>query len=111
MDEWETFNETSLPKKGKFYNNQSMEDITDADYMHVKRVCKDLKIKNLGKYHDLYLKSDPLLLFNVFDNFRKMCLEIYQLNPVKFLSTGLAWEAALKKTEVKSELFLILICY
>ena len=89
-----------------------MEDIADADYMHAKRVFKDLEIKHLGKDHDLYLKSDPLLLFHVFDNFRKMCLEIYQLNPVKFLSTtGLAWEAALKKTEVKLELFLILTCY
>ena len=89
-----------------------MEDIADADYMHAKRVCKDLEIKHLGKDHDLYLKSDPLLLFHVFDNFRKMCLEIYQLNPVKFLSTtGLAWEATLKKTEVKLELFLILTCY
>ena len=50
-----------------------MEDITDADYMNAKRVCKDFEIKNLGKYHDFYLKSDTLLLADVFKNFRNMC--------------------------------------
>ena len=50
-----------------------MEDITDTDYMHAKRVCKDFEIKNLGKYNDLYLKIDTLLLADVFENSRKMC--------------------------------------
>ena len=73
--------------------------------MYAKRVCKDFEIKNLGEYHDLYLKSDTLLLADVFENFRKMCLKLYHLDPVKFLSApGLAWQAALKKTEVKLEL-------
>ena len=82
-----------------------MDDITDADYMHAKRVCKDFEIKNLGKYHGLYHESDILLLVHVFENFRKMCVKIYHLDPVKFLSaTGLAWQAVLKKTEVKLEL-------
>ena len=94
-----------MPEKEEFYSNLNMEDITDADYMHAKRVCKDFEIKNLGEYHDLYLKSDTLLLADVFENFRKMCLKIYHLDPVKFLSApGLAWQAALKKTEVKLEL-------
>ena len=75
-----------------------MEDNTDADNMHAKRVYKDFKIKNLGEYHDLYLKSDTLLLADVFENFRIMCLKIYHLDPAKFLSApGLAWQAALKK--------------
>ena len=79
-----------------------MEDITDADYVHGKRVCKDFEIKNVGEYHDFYLKSDTLLLADVFENFRKMCLKIYHLDLVKFISaTGLAWQAALKKTELK----------
>ena len=56
-----------------------MEEITDRDYMHLKRVCKDFEVKHLGKYHDLYLKSDTLLLADVFENFRKMCLRIYRL--------------------------------
>ena len=76
-----------------------MKEITDADYMHGKRVCKDFEIKNLGEYHD------TLLLDDVFENFRKMCLKIYQLDPAKFLSApGLAWQVALKKTEVKLKL-------
>ena len=82
-----------------------MEDITDADYMHVKRVCKGFEIKHLAEYHDLHLKSDTLLLTDVLENFRKICLKIYHLDLVKFLSApGLAWQAAFKKTEVKLEL-------
>ena len=65
MDKWEKFNETTLPEKEEFYGNLNMEDITDADYMYAKRVCKDFEIKNLGEYHDLYLKSDTLLLADV----------------------------------------------
>ena len=59
-----------------------MEDITDADYMHAKRVCKGFELKNLGEYHDLYLKSDTLLYFTLLyiQNFRKMCLKIYELD-------------------------------
>ena len=104
MHEWEKFNERTLPEKEEFYSNLNI-DITDADYMHGKRVCKDFEIKHLGEYHDLYLKSETLLLVDVFKNFRKMCLKIYELDPVKFLSaSGLAWQAALKETDVKLEL-------
>ena len=104
MHEWEKFNERTLPEKEEFYSNLNM-DITDADYMHGKRICKDFEIKHLGEYHDLYLKSETLLLVDVFKNFRKMCLKIYELDPVKFLSaSGLAWQAALKETDVKLEL-------
>ena len=82
-----------------------MGDITDADYMHVKWVCKDFEIKNLGEYHGLYLKSNTLLLVYVFGNFRKMHLKIYELDPTKLISApGLAWQAASKKTKVKLEL-------
>ena len=80
------FNETTLPEKEKLYSNLNMEEITDADYMYGKRVCKDFEIKIFGEYHDLYLKSGTLLLADVFENFRKMCLTIYQLDPAKFLS-------------------------
>ena len=75
-----------------------MEDITDADYKHEKRVCKDFKIKKIGQYHDLYVKSNTLLLADTRDNFGNFCLEIYELNPACFLTApGLAWQAALKK--------------
>ena len=59
-----------------------MEDITDLDNSHVKRVCKDFALMNLGKYHDLYIQSDILFLADVFEN---ICLEIYELDPAKFL--------------------------
>ena len=82
-----------------------MEDITDADYAYAKRVCKDFGIKSLVEYHDLYAQSDTLLLADVFENFRNMCLEIYELYPAKkFLAPGLALQAALKKTKVKLDL-------
>ena len=68
-----------------------MGDIIDANYAHAKRVCKDFEIKNLGEYSDLYIQSNRLLLVDVFVNFRNMCLEIYELDPAKFLSApGLA---------------------
>ena len=54
---------------------------------NARGVCEDSEIKNLGEYHDLYLKNDTLLLADVFENFRKMCLKIYYLDPAKFLST------------------------
>ena len=88
MDEWEKFDETTL-------SNVNMEDITDVDCMHGKRVCKDFEIKNLGEHYDLYFKSNTLLLGDIFENVRKMCLIIYELDPVKFLSApGLVWQAA-----------------
>ena len=57
-DDWEKFNETSLPEKEDFYSKLNMEDITDADYTHAKRVYKDFEINTLGEYHDLYIQSD-----------------------------------------------------
>ena len=83
----------------------NMEDTTDADYAHAKRVYKYFEIRNLGEYHDLYIQSDTLLLADVIENFRNMCLEIYDLDPAKFLSApGLVWQGALKKTNVKLDL-------
>ena len=103
MDDWEKLNEATLPEEEECYSNLNMEEITDADYMHGKRLCKDFEIKHSGKYHDLYLRSDTLLLADVFENFRKVCLQIYQLD-LFLLGSGLAWKAALKKTEVKLEI-------
>ena len=85
MDDRERFNETSLPEKEDFHSHLNMEDITDANYAHTKIVCKDFEIKNIGEYHDLQVQSDTLLLADVFENFRNMCLEIYELDPAKFL--------------------------
>ena len=73
MDDWEKFNETMLPEKEDFYSQSNMEDITDADYAQTKTVCKDLEIKNLGQYHDLYIQGNTLLLADL------KTLEIYVL--------------------------------
>ena len=82
-----------------------MENITDADYKHAKRVCKDFEIKRLREFHDLYVQSNTLLLRDVFENFWNTCLEINELDAAKFLpDPGLAWQAALKKIKVKLDL-------
>ena len=105
MDSWERFDETSLPDKKAFYSSLNMEGITGVDYRHAKRVFKNLNNKNPGDSHDLYVQSDTLLLADVFENFRNKCIEICELDPAHFLSApGLAWQACLKKTEVKLEL-------
>ena len=97
MDDRKRFNETLSPRKEDFYSNLNMENIKDSNHNHAKRVCKDFEIKNLGEYHDLYLQSDTLLLADVFENFRKMCLEIYGVDPAKLFSApGIAWQVALK---------------
>ena len=102
MDDWKKFSETSLPEKEDFFGHVNMEDITDADYSHAKIVFEYFEIKRLGEYHDLYVQSDTLLSADVLENFRNMCLEIYELDSVKIFSVpGLAWQAALKKTKVK----------
>ena len=79
-------NETSLLVKEDFYSHLNMEDITDADYAHAKRVCKDFEIKNLRQYYDFYVQSNALLLADVSDKFKNVCLEMYELDPAKFLS-------------------------
>ena len=90
----------TLPEKEFSYSSLNMEDITDDDYKHVKRLWKDFKIKNLGEYHDLYIKSDTLLLADACGNFRNKCIEIYELDPAHFLSApGLAWQPCLKKKQ------------
>ena len=105
MDSWEKFNETSLPSKEDFYSNLNMEDIDDIDYRHGNNVFKGFKLDNLGDYNDLYVQSDTLLLAEVFENFRDMCIKEYELDPAHFLSLpGLAWQACLKKTNIELEL-------
>ena len=91
MDSWDKFNETVLLPKKAFYSNSNLEDISDEDYLHAQKVWNAFKIKNLGEYHDLYVQSDTLLLADVYENFRNVCLEKYQLQLVYFVSApGLA---------------------
>ena len=86
MDSWERFDEIFLPVKEAFYCSLIMEDITDVDYRHSKRVFKDFNNKNIGNYHNLYFQSDTLLLADMFENFRNKCIEIYELDPTHLLS-------------------------
>ena len=105
MGIWERFGKTSLPDKETFYSSLNMEDITDVDHKHAKRVFNEFALKHFGDYHDLYVQSDTLLLADVFENFRNMCFKVYELDPAHFLSApGLVWQTCLKKTDAKLEL-------
>ena len=105
MDDWSRFDEEQLPDESDFHSGLNMEEISGIDYRHAEKVFNKFNIKNLEEYHDLYVQSDTLLLADVFENFRNMCIKVYGLDPVYFLSAlGLAWQACLKKTGVKLEL-------
>ena len=84
MDNWERFDETSLPDKESFYSNLNMENIDDIDYRHGKNVFKRFQLKNLGECLHLYVQSDTLLLADVFENFRNTCLKVYELDLANF---------------------------
>ena len=104
MDSFDKFNE-KLPLKEDFYSILNDEHITDKDYQHAQTVWETFMLKTMGEYHDLYLKSDILLLADVFENFRKTCLQYYKLDPCHyFTSPGLSWDAMLKMTDIKLEL-------
>ena len=105
MDRWEKFSEASILDKQAFYSKLNDEGITDEDHAHYKKVFKEFWLKHFGEYHDFYVKSDTLLLADVFENFRDKYIEIYELDPAHFFSApGLAWQVCLKKTRVKLEL-------
>jgi hypothetical protein len=104
MDSFDKFNK-QLPTKEEFYSIMNDEHITDEDYKHITTVWNIFSINNMGEYHDLYLKSDILLLSDVFENFRKTCLKYYKLDPCHyFTSPGLSCDAMLKMTDIKLEL-------
>ncbi|GFU28690.1 uncharacterized protein NPIL_631291 [Nephila pilipes] len=77
----EKLNDTCLPPKEKFYNRPNDEDITDDDYQHENRVWNAFNIKSLGDYSDLYVKTE-VLLSDIFENFRSVCMKVYNLDPV-----------------------------
>ena len=104
MDSWDKFGYT-LPDIDKFYSKLNMSGISEEDYQHAKKVWNEFKLKNMGDYHDLYLETDVILLANVFESFRKVCIDNYGLDPAHFYTApGLAWKACLKKTSVNLEL-------
>ena len=105
MDSFDRFNETKLPVQQDFYSILNNEHIPDEQCKHAQNVWDTFNLKTMGDYHDLYLKSDILLLADVFENFRKTCLQYYKLDPCHyFTSPGLSWDAMLKMTNIKLEL-------
>ena len=100
MNSWEKFDQTSWPPKEAFYSELNLEGISDEDYAHAQKVWGVFEINNRSEYHNLYVQNDTISLVDVFENFRNICLDIYGLDPVYFVSArGLAWQACFKKTE------------
>ena len=97
MDSWDKFNR-SLPSINKFYSNLKMSGISDGDYEHARKVWKEFGIKNMGEYHDLYLRTDVILLVNVSESFRQVCLDNYGLDPSHFCTApGISVESLFKE--------------
>ena len=104
MESFEKFGE-NLPEKSDFFSKLYNCGISDKDYEHACHVWKEFEMKNMEEYHDLYLKTDVLLLADVFENFRKVCQKRYESDPAHYYTTpGLTWDAMLKLTEVELEL-------
>ena len=104
MDCFEKLNLTELPTKDEFFSVLDDQHITNREYHHARQVWETFNLKNMGEYHDLYLKCDVLLLADVFESFRKTCLQYYKLDPCHyFTSPGLSWSAMLKMTNIELE--------
>ena len=86
IDNWEKLDETTILPKEAFHSNLNLENIHDEDYAHAQNVLEVFETNNRGEYHDLYVQSDTLLLPDVFENVKNMCLEICELNPVYIFS-------------------------
>ncbi|KAJ8911232.1 hypothetical protein NQ315_012219 [Exocentrus adspersus] len=94
-----------LPSKREFYDKLNDEAVSELDYRRAQKVWDLFNCQSLGEYSDIYLKSDVLLLCDIFQNFRKICFETYKLDPAQyFTAPGLAWDAMLKLTKVNLEL-------
>jgi hypothetical protein len=105
MDHWGRFGEKRLPGRSAFYSSLYEEGVNEENYLRAKRVYRRFNCEHLGDYHDLYLKTDVLLLADVFEDFRRVCLGSYKLDPVHYISApGLSWDAMLKRTGVKLDL-------
>ena len=105
FDNFGKLSSTSLPPKEAFHSILNDSGISEEDYIHAQNVWETFNMKTMRDYHDLYLKSDVLLLSDVFENFRDVCLDNYHLDPIFYYTApGLAWDACLKITKVELEL-------
>lgn len=101
MNSFDRFREKQLPPKEAFYSHLTESHIEDKEYERAKRIWEHFGVKNLGEYHDLYLRTDVLLLTDIYENFRDLCLEYYGLDPAHYFTLpNFAWEAMLLKTQV-----------
>ncbi|GFU04923.1 uncharacterized protein NPIL_388011 [Nephila pilipes] len=106
FDSFEKCKDSCLPPISKFYNELNEEAISVEDYNHACSVFNQFNLSNLGEYCDLYVKTDVLLLTDLFENFRKICIQTYKLDPCWYFTTpALSWDAMLLKTKVAIELF------
>ena len=115
MNSFKRFNKEKLLDKKSFYssvkdkktgdNGKKLDrHISDEDYLTCKKIWNEFNMKNMGHYHDHYLKKDVLLLADVFEKFVATCLKFYGLDPCHYFSSpGLSWDAMLKMTGVKLE--------
>jgi hypothetical protein len=105
IDSIERLLETSLPAKEKFYNSLKRQEISEKDYAFAQGIWRDFKCRTLSDYMIHYLKTDTLLLADVFEYFRSMCLQGYELDPVYYVSAPhLSFDAMLKMTKIELEL-------
>ena len=101
VSSWDRFEETQLPPIEAFYSKLNMFSISSD----AQRFLKEFRIHNLGDYHDLYLRTDVVLLANMNEAFRETYLEHYKLNPAHFYtSPALAWKVCLKCTGIRLKL-------
>ena len=104
MDSFKRFNEHKLPDKCEFFSSLKDKCISEEEYDRANSDWNTFKMNTLGDYHDLYLKTDVLLLADVFEKFIKACLNYYGLDPYHYFSVpGLSWDAMLKTTKIKLE--------
>ncbi|XP_063219120.1 uncharacterized protein LOC134529202 [Bacillus rossius redtenbacheri] len=102
---WEKLDEPQLPAKEEFYNILNDSHISDAEYSHAQAVWSEFGCVTLGEYSDVYLKTDVLLLTDVFENFRQLCLKTYGIDCSHYVSApGFTFDAMLKHTKVQLEL-------
>lgn len=105
IDNNNKLNYNGLPPKENFYDKLKQKHIDDNDYEHAKNVYNKLNCNSFLDYHLTYLKCDVLLLADVFENFRKTCLDYYKLDPANYITApGLAWDGMLLKTGIKLQL-------
>lgn len=105
MNSFDKFNEKELPSIDKFYSKLVEKELDKKYYEHAKEVWEKFNIKNIGEYHDLYMKSDVLMLADVFESFRDVCFSKYGLDSCHYYTApGLSWDSMLKMTKVKLEL-------